>query len=304
MKLLIYIPSYNRSSALNKQLDVIIGCKQKESITVIVKDNCSSDPDYSIIEEKCGKSGFVYYRNICNVGGNPNILEGFTHSNKADYTWILSDDDTLSENAIEKIIEILSSKQPDILYMTHSSQEEKTVTAFEKDIPDIINDGLGLISLVIYRSEYVTNSVRAGFDNLYSCFPHLAVLFDAIKKNGSLKLCRIGKENFFDINSHYEKPAEGISGYNASFFGFLHLTAILSFNVKKRILKSWWSSLTNQYKFIKLFNQYPQHSFYAYYLLKDNIFLFNFKLILAKIIFPIQSIAYNYLKSQKIKNIS
>lgn len=109
MLLTIAIPTYNRDKKLKSQLDNVcmqLDKLQREDICILIQDNCSNDQTESICEEYVSLySGLdiAYYRNDANLGFDKNVNLCMIKS-KSKYTWVLSDDDDLSCNAIFTVV--------------------------------------------------------------------------------------------------------------------------------------------------------------------------------------------------------
>ena len=247
MKLLtIYIPSYNRANSLLKQLDAINNFRDKTKFKVVANDNCSSDVEgYKNIQEYCLKNSFFYHRNEMNIGADANIFNGFLNSFDSEYIWILSDDDLLKDDALDKILDMLNSNDLDFLFLTHSkikSLEKHTWTqkdCFENNIKT--SDGAGLISNVIYKSEFIKEFIPVGFQNIYTCFAHLSVLIASLK-NRTANIANIGSYHFFLTDTAL--PPENSAGYSKSYFGFVLLGELFEDKIKKEFVdgySSFWS---------------------------------------------------------------
>lgn len=238
MKLVIYIPTYNRSSLLLRQLETLKVYHGADEITVIVRDNHSMQPEYEGVREYCQKAGFEYSRNICNIGGNPNIMDGFMLCGRGDYLWILSDDDLLRPDAVESVFKLLHRPLAcDILYLMHEQSAEREVALDQSQLYAIQNYGLGLISRVIYRSGFVLPHIRSGYENIVSCFAHLAVLYQATKQNGVVHVCKaFYKDIFLEGGARPVEP----NCYNFSLYGYTLLAYNLERSLRKKFLTQWW----------------------------------------------------------------
>lgn len=239
MKLLIYIPTWNRYKSLMEQLEILKAATRKDDFMVIVNDNDSTQKEYLAVKDFCNEqSNFEYRKNCTNLAANPNILNGFLFCNKAEYLRILSDDDLLNPGAVEKVIDLLTKYYPDFLYIIHNlEQTESFLRADQAWLVEHINDGMGLISLVIYKTSFIQPKIRAGYDNLLSCFPHLAILFESTKGKVAT-VCRVLRSEIFQ--PHDPLPIAESVWYKHSFFGFTHLANNLEENLKKSFFKSWW----------------------------------------------------------------
>jgi len=244
--LTIYIPSYNRSNSLLKQLDAINSFKDKTKFKVVVNDNCSTDvKGYKEVQDYCFRNSFVYNRNEINIGADANIFNGFLNSFDSEYIWILSDDDLLKTDAVSKILDILSNHDLDILFLTHSKIEKlekhnwTQKDFFENNIET--SDGAGLISNVIYKSSFIKESIPVGFQNIYTCFCHLSVLIHSFK-NRTAHIGNIGSSQFF-LPDTALAPADA-TGYSKSYFGFVLLGELFEKKIKKDFIdgySNFWS---------------------------------------------------------------
>lgn len=123
MQLSICIPTYNRASELNFQLESLKAQLLKmhdaylAMLEVLVIDNCSSDSTEAVSRKFFSNFPvqFSYYKNSINLGFDYSILKLYTIANGR-YVWFLSDDDKIVENKIEYILNILITNHPDLCY--------------------------------------------------------------------------------------------------------------------------------------------------------------------------------------------
>ncbi len=59
MKLLVYIPSYNRAASLLRQLRMLKAYDGHGQLEVIVQDNCSNQTGYDEVRQFCAESNFT-----------------------------------------------------------------------------------------------------------------------------------------------------------------------------------------------------------------------------------------------------
>lgn len=267
MKLLVYIPSFNRDASLMKQLEILKAYQGPDELEVVVQDNCSTVEGYKAVNQFCKESDFVYVRNPCNIGPNPNILAGFMYCSRTDYLWILSDDDLIKPDAVNKVFDLLHRNGGcDIIYLTHNLlQQEEVVEINQEQLLKQIGDGLGIISQVIYRSAKVMPYIRAGYDNLMSCFPHLAILFELTKQE-SIIVCRVSRGEFF-FEGHL--PVAEPLCYVYSFYGYTLLANNLKEELRRDFLSSWWKEW--QIKAVNEFSQAPVHAAASFHLLRQYV---------------------------------
>lgn len=275
-RLTIYIPTYNRAQSLLKQLHAISSTIDSSKVSVIVNDNASPNSSYIEVEKYCKQENFIYRKNYFNIGADANIFNGFMEFYNSEYIWILSDDDILNDDAISKVTTILENNSLDILFLTHSKIENLEVKQwtqkdlYEKNIK--VSDGSGLISNVIYRSEFIKESIPVGFQNIYTCFAHLSILIHSFK-NKTAMIGNIGSYNFF-LPDTALAPADS-SGYDRSFFGFVLLGEQFEDENKKQFVNDWGSFWNLRHWYKKAKTGKP-NSLYAKSYIQSNISIINF----------------------------
>lgn len=117
--LTIAIPTYNRASHLDRQLEWLAGAGSNalERIDVVVSDNSSTDETPEVVER--WRSAFPSFRDRKserNVGAIRNIAWCLA-SAETPYTWAIGDDDTLSESAVDYVLGELE-RRPDLAMLT------------------------------------------------------------------------------------------------------------------------------------------------------------------------------------------
>jgi glycosyltransferase involved in cell wall biosynthesis len=268
MKLLVYIPTYNRAKSLLKQLETLkLYNSGKDILEVIVSDNCSTQGEYKdSIENFCKDSKFNYNRRICNLGPNPNILDGFLHCETADYLWILSDDDLIKPNAIDRIFEFLHKyPKSDLLHLIVGDTKGQLRPFDQADLLRNLNN-LGLISSCVYRTEFIRPYIFAGYENLLSCFQHLAIIFEAVKQTGAITVCQVSEVDYFYAQNTEERSEHT---RNHSFYGFPLLSTNMLDNIAKEFLWSWWKM--HSVKAIRNADLAPMHSAACFAMMKKYI---------------------------------
>lgn len=104
--LTIAIPTYNGGNTICSMLDILLP-QVNERIEVIISDNCSTDNTPQIINSYVNKYPFIQYvRNEYNLGADSNFLQCMRMA-KGKFTLLISDDDIIVEDAIEKICNFL-----------------------------------------------------------------------------------------------------------------------------------------------------------------------------------------------------
>lgn len=113
IKLTIAIPTYNRCNLLRQTLDSIIE-QRGEGVEIIVSDNASTDGTEEMMRKYREEHNIRYFRNAENLGMDRNFLNCLQKA-EGDYIHLLSDDDILLPGAIDKILFLIDTEQPDYI---------------------------------------------------------------------------------------------------------------------------------------------------------------------------------------------
>lgn len=167
-KLTVAIPTYNRAKALEITLTCLMQQLTSECELLII-DNCSNDETQKIIEQSINAfkvdAEISITRNLCNVGGNENILRCIEWA-KGDYVWLLGDDDFPTKDAIKTILEKIN-ENPDTKVFNyyyecsaHQTRKEdhKTVGSVEYlNYTKSLGELVFISNLVISRIHAIVN---------------------------------------------------------------------------------------------------------------------------------------------------
>ncbi|MGN0811931.1 MAG: glycosyltransferase [Candidatus Coproplasma sp.] len=124
--LTIAIPTYNGSKTITKLLDILTP-QLTDDIEVLISDNCSTDITSDLISGYIKKYNIRYIRNEVNIGPDANFLQCMLNA-KGKYTFLISDDDIIVENAICKIREFLiEHPTTDFAYLETVGFKEKYI---------------------------------------------------------------------------------------------------------------------------------------------------------------------------------
>lgn len=119
MLLSIAIPTYNRAEFLDKELECLVPQLEdlRESVELLISDNCSNDETQSVIKEYESKyPGIIkYYCQPQNIGGEAN--NDFLISKcQGQYILLLGDDDLLSPNLLAILLPYLQKEEVSIVH--------------------------------------------------------------------------------------------------------------------------------------------------------------------------------------------
>jgi hypothetical protein len=222
-----------------------------------------------------------------NLGGNPNILKGFDYLSDADYLWICSDDELLRPNALSDVFAHLQA-QPgiDVLSLSQVARTQDSVETIDptQALDQLNIAGFGLISLVIYRSAWVQPHVRAGHDKLLSCFPHLAVFFEAVRKTGQSRFLFVSVDSLFFPGGRKNAPADS-DAYLLAHYGFVMLAECFDGELRKTFCSRWWK--VHSVHAVAKARLAPAHSGACFGILRRHLPFFRTRYALARVRVPI-----------------
>jgi hypothetical protein len=173
--------------------------------------------------------------NLGNVDGNANIALGFVFARPQEYLWILSDDDTLCEGALQAIATQGLVGDPDVVTFETKSSQPATVVHTWREGWEWVGE-TGLISNVIYKAQVVAAQASQAFFYHNSSFPHLAVLMATMRERGSLRFRVIPSAWVLTPPAHH---GEEWGDYSLSLSGMPQLAALLPPEDATRFCRAW-----------------------------------------------------------------
>ena len=186
--LFIYIPTHNRPLKLREQLDALTSQRGDwpGPVRILVNDNASPSFSTEAAASMAREYGVEVRSNLGNVDVNANIALGFVFARPQEYLWILSDDDTVCEGALQAIATQGLVGDPDVVTFEMKSSQPATVVHTWREGWEWVGEK-GLISNVIYKAQIVAAQASQAFFYHNSSFPHLAVLMATMRERGSLR---------------------------------------------------------------------------------------------------------------------
>ncbi len=179
----IAIPTFNRSSFLNKQLSWLAQAIRgfEPECEVLVSDNCSNDDTLKVVhswQKQLENTTFYYNRNSQNIGLMRNFARCLETA-KTKYVWVVADDDIIQTRTLGFVIENLK-KHPDLSLLSlnfsvrsiptkeiviervFDIKNEEVRTDGKKVIENCLTAGciLGLMSGNIYKTEAIQLALK------------------------------------------------------------------------------------------------------------------------------------------------
>ncbi len=211
-KLFIYIPTDHRPHALKTQLSVllpqVVGLPEK--VRLLVSDNASNNELLVELSEKYAPHKNVQFRrNAGNIGGNANIALGFVFAQPDEFLWILSDNDIISDTAVDYLLGALDERVDFYCFVDSIKEPAEVAYAWESGWQTPMDWRMGLISDALYNISTVKDSIEEAFYYHNSSFPHLAVACAAAKRKGTVRFKLLPREKIDkDLFRSDESPTD------------------------------------------------------------------------------------------------
>jgi hypothetical protein len=183
------------------------------------------------------------------ISGDINITQGFMHAIRleADYLWILSSNDVVSDNFIDTIVEnLVEKKKANILVGCKSANlgSRKISSVFDplhRDIP------FGLISSVIYRVRDMDRNFDSGVQMNWTGWGQLAVIEASCLALGGINASLVNETDLHHrsirtLENQVEEEKRIRNGYAHSFFGMpivINTLHASNQHQRRKYLNSW-----------------------------------------------------------------
>ena len=194
-ELSIFIPTFNRNKKLVQTVKDILEIEGNEQISIVVIDNASDKPvQTSLNEENIYSENLKVIENSINIGICGNIIECFRQCN-TQWLWVLGDDDKVSANALDNIINQLEHlNETETLCVNFKTEmaDKRTLFSVVSEVSELNNietpySNLLFISTNIYNARILKAYMAEGIMFSYPLQPHTAMLFQALlKKEGKI----------------------------------------------------------------------------------------------------------------------
>jgi glycosyltransferase involved in cell wall biosynthesis len=191
IRLTIAIPTYNRHKCLVSTIKRLIPQLTADCQLLII-DNASDPPVIDAVGPALAEFAIPLVRvvrNKANIGANANILRCMELC-ESEWLWILSDDDRIWDDAVEKILEEIAN-HPDCTCVNFAQDAyprgEALTTCGTSEFLNVLGrqfPTLLFVSTSVYRVDAILPSITYGYMQIPSCAPHLAVLIMALNSSG------------------------------------------------------------------------------------------------------------------------
>lgn len=163
--LTIAIPTYNRADKLSGAIQSLVEKTRGRNVEIIVSDNASKDNTKEIVNAFVDKGYPIkYYCNKENLGYAGNFISCFNHA-KGKYVWLLSDDDILTNGAVDSILECIKRSPEIIKLKTVSTAQTDAIgeacETIEFTDREKFYEAIGILSTFITGIVFKTDNIKA-----------------------------------------------------------------------------------------------------------------------------------------------
>ena len=175
--LTIAVPTFNRARYLDQFLSVLFGqVREEPRIELIVSDNDSPDDTPAVVQRYQDRGLPIrYVRNRENIGPDGNILQSFELAT-GKYVWVVGDDDVIEPGGIARILYLLTSEMPDMVFCAHrpfrGSYQGSLPEIRTRRRSEIIEDPIRFVHLANRHGDFVFISAVITNKDLVLQSPH------------------------------------------------------------------------------------------------------------------------------------
>jgi abequosyltransferase len=224
LKLSICIPTYNRAQMLREALWSFLPQLNNE-VQIVISDNASTDQTPDVVSEFCKSfANTIYYRCDRNMGADLNYLKVVDLA-QADFCWLFGSDDTPSPNAINYVLESITSGIDILLFnridcdralieigskswlksprnfISFTFMQQKTVKEYFQSARSIGSIFSYLSVIVFRRAKWASTTYDTRFTG--TAYSHASILLTMLRDGASFRYdsrpivnCRLGNDSF------------------------------------------------------------------------------------------------------------
>lgn len=201
-KLTVAIPTYNRPDRIRAQVRRLLP-QLREGVTIVIRDNCSDTPVQSLFSDD-ELDRITIVRNDINIGADANIVESIRNV-ETGWVWTLSDDDVITNNAIDIIIQTIHNNL-DCCYINFQSKKEEITVGLDNTLEHLkIYGALGVSFFMtdcVYNIDIIKKSIYWYYIFLSTQIGQIFMIIKHLEENPNSKC-------FFSSMSFVEAVPKG-----------------------------------------------------------------------------------------------
>lgn len=282
MKLTITIPTYNRPEKILSQVLSLLP-QLTDDVQLIVYDNCSDTP-VSTLFEKNVLERIVIVRNPINIGRDQNQVRCLENVEKG-WVWTLSDDDVVTENALQTIKKYLA-EYSHCCYINFCNKKDFVAKSFEELVGFFSITGTFGISFFqsacLYNMDILRPYLWYFNDFLSSQIGQICMVMKYMEKTGDYG-CVFSKESIIqEVPPGGWNPFDFIINSSIIIDKFHYKSGFLKKNLFKGMGDMYFTMLSSSHMKFNQFCYY--HSYVVFKLGLFNVIRYNFVTFLGTVI--------------------
>ena len=189
--LTIAIPTFNRAPMLRKMIAAVLEeIGERSDVELLVCDNASEDETPRVVEEFTRTTDILrYHRNNTNLGLGANVIGAYGLA-RGEYVWFLSDDDPIVKGALGALMDLLSSKHPEVMLLStrgndksgaaHIPRKPEEFRSWKESNATAAFLGAVVLSIVVTRK---TNAAPESLlKGVGTAFPQVTLCLELLKR--------------------------------------------------------------------------------------------------------------------------
>jgi glycosyltransferase involved in cell wall biosynthesis len=251
-QLSIVIPTYNRenflSSTLENLINQVINGDLSKEICITVIDNYSTDGSSNICEQYSQYEFFTYIKNESNIGATLNITKA-AKLGKGIYSWVLFDDDWITEKSLLNIINYIKETEVDSYFLNggwfiedHMNptednlfiiNENKTASQLSKfeHVP-AISLGKGCPSFVILKTSILADADWDKYNNFKCFYAQIGIVYEYFNDKSSALISK--PTVLYHFGGWRDDSGDNFGGVTHNFETFINLMRMFNYLVENK----------------------------------------------------------------------
>ena len=177
----LFLITYNRKEKCRQTLEAVLAeTSPVKNFPLTILDNCSTDGTGQMLAEFAARHPNIrLIRHEKNIGGNANIASAFEMA-RAEYVWVLCDDDQYDFSSWRECEKALSQNPPAVVVANYAHPQKGLAYLFRQ---------LSFVPAAIYRTDLITSDTLMNmYFSISNLFPQLAVAAAAINTGRPLPI--------------------------------------------------------------------------------------------------------------------
>lgn len=181
--LAIAIPTYNRATILEENLNLMLPEIMKNNISIYISDDSTNDDTKNLCQELRKKYPYIYYvKNEPSLGHDKNCIKTLKLPCEM-YVWYIGDSTILNNEAINEVLGIIEQKEPKLISVNAEGRNldiDSRLYTHPNELIVEIGWHLTLTGATIYSKKIIDRIDSFELDK-FKNFPQFAIIFKSFE---------------------------------------------------------------------------------------------------------------------------